>query len=57
MNTTQRLDESTLEKLKHFGKMGESFNDVLDKVLNKYEELEERVSEIEDDIDEEPQDG
>ena len=49
MNTTQRLDESTLEKLKHFGKMGESFNDVLDKVLDKYEELEERIADLEED--------
>ena len=53
MNTTQRLADSTLERLRKLGKMGDSFDDVLDKVLDRYEHLEKRVTEIEEDLDEE----
>lgn len=51
MNTTQRLDQSTLQRIRHFGKMGDTFDDVLGRVLDKYEELEERIADLEEDED------
>ena len=36
-NTTQRLDLSTLNRVRKFGKMGETFDEVLSKVLDKVE--------------------
>jgi len=48
-NTTQRLDHSTLEQIRHFGKMGDTFDDVLCKVLEKYKELEDKITELEED--------
>ena len=41
VNTTQRLEEETLDRLRDHGKMGESFNVVLNKVLTELEELKE----------------
>lgn len=38
MNTTQRLDLSTLNRVRKYGKMGETFDEVLSKVLDKIEE-------------------
>jgi len=37
MNTTQRLDHSTLNRVKKYGKMGESFDVALSRVLDKIE--------------------
>ena len=37
MNTTQRLQTDTLERFRKHGKMGESFNVVLNKVLDEAE--------------------
>jgi len=36
-NTTQRLDLSTLNRVRKYGKMGESFDDALSKVLDRIE--------------------
>ena len=38
MNTTQRLDHSTLNRIRKYGKMGETFDEVLSKLLDKIEE-------------------
>jgi len=40
MNTTQRLDHTTLNRVRKHGKMGESFDEALSKVLDKIEEEE-----------------
>ena len=39
-NTTQRLSISTLARVRSFGKMGQSFDQALVKVLDKIEEGE-----------------
>ena len=36
-NTTQRLDIDTLNRVRKYGKMGESFDEALSKVLDKVE--------------------
>ena len=48
MNTTQRLRLSTLARVRSFGKMGETFDQVLDKVLDKNEELEDKITKLEE---------
>ena len=48
MNTTQRLSISTLARVRSFGKMGETFDQVLDKVLDKNEELEDKITKLEE---------
>ncbi len=37
MNTTQRLDLTTLNRVRKYGKMGESFDRVANKVLDQAE--------------------
>ena len=37
LRTTQRLDLSTLDRVRKYGKMGETFDEVLSKVLDKVE--------------------
>ncbi len=43
MNTTQRLEEETLDRIRDHGKMGESFNLVLNKVLDEIDDLHDRL--------------
>jgi len=44
MKTTQKLDEETLERLRHdHGKMGDSFNVVLNRLLDKIDDLESQL--------------
>jgi len=52
MNTTQRLEEETLDRLRDHGKMGESFNVVLNKVLDEIADLKARIDEHDEDLDE-----
>lgn len=40
MHTTQRLDQSTLKRVRNHGKMGESFDVVLSKLLDIVEQGE-----------------
>ena len=40
MHTTQRLDHTTLDRVRKYGRMGESFDQALVKVLDKIEEGE-----------------
>ena len=51
-HTTQRLEEETLDRVRDFGKMGESFNMVLNKVLDELENLHDRLDSHEDELDE-----
>ena len=51
-NTTQRLEEETLDRVRDHGKMGESFNVVLNKVLDEIDDLKDRLDAHEDQIDE-----
>jgi hypothetical protein len=41
MHTTQRLDHTTLNRVRKYGKMGESFDKALSRVLDKVEQGEE----------------
>ena len=52
MNTTQRLEEETLDRIRNHGKMGESFNLVLNKVLDEIDDLKDRLDDQEKDINE-----
>jgi len=55
LDTTQKLEKSTLERVRKHGKMGDSFNSALSKVLDqleeKLEDVTERVEDLEADID------
>ena len=48
MNTTQRLSLTTLARVRSYGKMGETFDQALDKVLDKNKELEDKITELEE---------
>ena len=39
-HTTQRLGNSTLNRVKKYGKMGESFDEALSKLLDRIEQEE-----------------
>ena len=43
MATTQKLDVETLERLRDHGKMGDSFNGVLNRLLDKIDDLEDQL--------------
>jgi len=43
MNTTQKLEKSTLERVRKHGRMGDSFNSALSKVLDKLDEQEKSI--------------
>ena len=49
-NTTQRLEEGTLDRVRNHGKMGDSFNLVLNKVLDEIDDLKDRLDEHDEDI-------
>ncbi len=38
MKTTQKLDEETLERLREHGKMGDSFDSVVNRLLDEVED-------------------
>ena len=40
LHTTQRLGNSTLNRVKKYGKMGESFDEALSKLLDRIEKEE-----------------
>ncbi len=50
MKTTQKLDEETLERLRDHGKMGDSFNGVLNRLLDKIDNIEDQLEEQQEDI-------
>jgi len=49
-HTTQRLEEETLDRVRNLGKMGESFNVVLNKVLDEIDDLHERLDSHENEL-------
>ena len=51
MNTTQRLEEETLDRVRNLGKMGDSFNVVLNKVLDEIDDLHERLDSHDNELD------
>ena len=51
--TTQKLDEETLERVRKQGKMGDSFNGVLNRLLDKIDDLENRLEDQREDEDDE----
>ena len=52
MNTTQRLEKETLDRVHDHGKMGESFNGVINRLLDKIDDLEQDINELTDGEDE-----
>ena len=44
-HTTQRLEEETLDRVRNLGKMGDSFNGVINRLLDKIDDLEEQIAE------------
>ncbi len=48
--TTQKLDEETLERVRKQGKMGDSFNQVLNRLLDKIDDLEEQLDDQREEI-------
>ena len=52
MNTTQKLDEDTLERVRKQGKMGDSFNGVLNRLLDKIDDLEDKLEDQQETDDE-----
>jgi len=44
-HTTQRLEEETLDRVRHLGKMGDSFNGVINRLLDKIDDLEDELAE------------
>jgi len=54
MKTTQKLDDETLERVREHGKMGDSFNGVLNRLLDKIDDLENKLEDqLQDEDDEE----
>jgi len=51
MFTTQKLDRDTLERVRTHGKMGESFDRAIDRVLDEIDDLHERLDSHEDELD------
>jgi len=43
MKTTQKLDDETLDRVRDHGKMGDSFNGVLIRLLDKIDDLENEL--------------
>jgi len=39
MSTTIQIKKETREKLKHFGHKGESYDDIIERLMNYFEEL------------------
>ena len=52
MFTTQKLGRDTLERVRTHGKMGESFDRAIDRVLDEIDDLHERLDSHEEELDE-----
>lgn len=46
--TTQKLDETTLERLREHGKMGDSFDQVVNRLLDEVEDEDDGTEEGDD---------
>jgi len=51
MFTTQKLEKDTLERVRTHGKMGESFDRAIDRVLDEIDDLHDRLDDHEEEID------
>jgi len=51
MFTTQKLGKDTLERVRTHGKMGESFDRAIDRVLDEIEALHDRLDAHDDELD------
>ncbi len=49
MKTTQKLEETTLERLRDHGKMGDSFDSVVNRLLDEIESEDEEIDEDNED--------
>ena len=49
MKTTQKLEEETLERLRDHGKMGDSFDSVVNRLLDEIESEDEEIDEDDED--------
>ena len=47
-HTTQRLEEETVDRVRNLGKMGDSFNGVINRLLDKIDDLEDQLREHEE---------
>jgi len=47
-HTTQRLEEETLDRVRNLGKMSDSFNGVINRLLDKIDDLEDQLREDEE---------
>jgi len=57
LKTTQKLDEETLERVRDHGKMGDSFNGVLSRLLDKIDDLEDQLEDqVESNDENDPED-
>ena len=52
MATTQKLEKETLERVRKHGRMGESFDRAIDRVLDEIDDLHDRLDAHEDELDE-----
>jgi len=52
MSTTQKLERDTLERVRKHGKMGESFDRAIDRVLDEIDDLHDRLDAHDDELDE-----
>ena len=50
-HTTQKLEKDTLERVRDHGKMGESFNRAIERVLDEIDDLKKRLDEHDEDLD------
>jgi len=48
MKTTQKLEETTLERLRDHGKMGDSLDSVVNRLLDEIESEDEEIDEDDD---------
>jgi len=52
MSTTQKLEKDTLERVRKHGKMGESFDRAIDRLLDEVDKIKDRVDAHDDELDE-----
>lgn len=50
LKTTQKLDSDTLERVRDRGRLGDSFNGVINRLLDRIEDLEEKLEDRDDTI-------
>lgn len=51
-HTTQKLEKETLERVRKHGRMGESFDRAIDRLLDEVDKINDRVDAHDDELDE-----